>query len=288
MNPCDLAAPIAVFDNVDRNHCDIDSFASTPSNTAFPNPALAKIVDVTTPQDQHIHIWSPNLSTNDGRVQQQAMSIASYGWNLDAPVAPPAWDPASQGFDQSLSDLGTGFGQRFTRALSSLDFPPAIIDGQSDPTLQTPEFGVYSNFVAMPNDFANFNSSQWDDLTVTDTQPTLTSFNQLSLPTIFSMSAAPALPINAASMFAAAAAPRPIARRVASPHSNVNANTHTCDYPGCGHIFGRVGDFVRHRKQHGVPQHPCPVHGCNRRGSRAFYRADKLRDHQRKKHRLTI
>jgi hypothetical protein len=288
LSPCDSAAPSAVFINVDRNHCYIDSFASTPSNNAFLNPALARIVDVTTPQDGHIHIWSPNLWTNDGGLQQQAMSVANNGWNLDASIAPPAWDSASQGFDQGLSDLGTGFGQRFTPTLSELDFPPTIIDGQSHLTLQTPEFGVYNNFVDMPNDFANFNSSPWDDLTAMDTQPTMTSFNQLSLPTLSSMHAAPALPTNATSMFTAPAAPRPIARRVVSRHYNVNTNTHTCDYPGCGHIFGRMGDFVRHRKQHGVPQHPCLVHGCNRRGSRAFYRADKLRDHQRKKHRMAV
>jgi hypothetical protein len=288
LSPCDLAPPTAGFINVDRNHRYIDSFVPSPSNNTFPNPALARIVDVITPQDEHIHIWSTNLSTNDGGLQQQTVRIANNGWNPDVSIAPSPWDLDSQGFDQSLNDLTTGFGRHFTPALSELDFPPTIIDDQPDPTFQTPDFGVYSNDVVIPNDFVTVNSSQWDDLTAMDTQPTMTSFNQLSLPTISNMPAPQALPTNATSMFVATAAPRPIARRVASRHSNVNTNTHTCDYPGCGHIFGRMGDFVRHRKQHGVPQHPCLVHGCNRRGSRAFYRADKLRDHQRKKHRMNV
>jgi hypothetical protein len=289
LSPSDLAARNAGCINVDRNYRYIDSFVPSPSNNVFPNPALTKFVDVTTLQDEHIHIWSQNLSTNDGGHQQQAVSIVNNGWNPDVSLAPFAWDLASQGFDQSMNDLTSGFGQPFTPALSSVDFPPTIIDDQPDTIFQTQDSGVYSNDIVMPNDFANFNSSPWDDLTAMDTQPTMTSFNQLALPTISSMHAAPALPTNAAiSMFAAPAVPRPIARRVVSRHSTVNANTHTCDYPGCGHIVGRMGDFVRHRKQHGVPQYPCPVHGCNRRGSRAFYRADKLRDHQRKKHRMNI
>lgn len=288
LSPCDIVAPSPGFINVDGNHHYIDSLVPSPGNNAFPSHALARLVDVTTPQDEHIHFWSPNLSTDDGGLQQQAVSIANNGWNPDVSITPSAWDLASQEFDQSFSDLAPGFGQRFTHALSSPDFPLTIVDDQSDPNFQTPGFGVYSNDVVMPNDFANFNSSRWDDLTALDAQPTMTSFNQLSLPTISSIPAAPALHTNATSMFTAPAALRPIARSVASRHSSVNANTHTCDYSGCGHIFSRIGDFVRHRKQHGVPQHPCPVHGCNRRGSRAFYRADKLRDHQRKKHRMTI
>ena len=209
------------------------------------------------------------------------------GWNPDVSIAPPAWDPASQGFTQSLSHVTTGFGQRFITALSSVDYPSvhsnAIANSQPDPTLQLPDFGVTSN------GFANFNSFiQWDDSTAIDPQATMTSFNQLPFLAATSMPAAPALPTHATSMFTAPAVPRPIARRVASRRSNVNTNPHTCNYPGCGKIFARPGDLVRHRQQHGVPLHPCLVHGCNRRGSRAFYRADKLRDHQRKKHRMAI
>ncbi|KAH6664205.1 hypothetical protein B0J14DRAFT_493928 [Halenospora varia] len=89
-------------------------------------------------------------------------------------------------------------------------------------------------------------------------------------------------------MFTTPVVPRPIARRVASRRSNVNTNPYTCNYPGCGEIINRLGDFARHQQKHGVRQHPCLVHGCNRRGPRAFYRADKLRDHQRTKHKMAI
>jgi hypothetical protein len=225
------------------------------------------------------------------------VSTANNGWNnewnLDVSFAPPAWDPAFQGFAQSLSHVTPGFGQRFILSLSSADYPPvysnAIADGQPDPTLQLPDFGVYNDFGVVPNDFAICTSfTQLDDLTAIDPQKTMESFNQLPLSSTTSMPAAPALLTHATSMFTAPAVPRPSARRVASRRSNVNTNSHTCDYPGCGNIFARPGDLVRHRQQHGDPQHPCLVHRCNRRGSRAFYRADKLRDHQRKKHRMAI
>ncbi|PMD58521.1 uncharacterized protein K444DRAFT_531864 [Hyaloscypha bicolor E] len=85
-------------------------------------------------------------------------------------------------------------------------------------------------------------------------------------------------------MFTAPAVPRPIARGVTSRRSNVDTNAHTCGYAGCGKMFARPGDLARHSKQHGIPQHPCDIPGCNRHGARAFYRADKLLDHQRKKH----
>jgi hypothetical protein len=210
------------------------------------------------------------------------------GWNSDASITPLAWDPVSQGFAQSSSHVTPGFGQRFIPALSSVDYPPvhsynAIANGQSDSTLQLSDFG------ATPNGFANFNSFiPWDDSTAVDPQATMTSFNQLPLPATTSAPAAPALRTHAASMFTAPAVPRPFAGRIMSRRSNVNTNPHTCNYPGCGKMFARPSDIVRHRQQHGVPQHPCPVHGCNRRGSRAFYRTDKLRDHQRKKHRMAI
>ncbi|KAE9373938.1 hypothetical protein N431DRAFT_337617 [Stipitochalara longipes BDJ] len=80
----------------------------------------------------------------------------------------------------------------------------------------------------------------------------------------------------------------PVARRVPSHRSNANMTPHVCDNPGCSMTFNRLGDLVRHRQQHGNPQYPCLVHGCKRRGRKAFYRTDKLRDHQRKKHRMAI
>jgi hypothetical protein len=298
LEPWDLAAPSSDFINANGNHRDADSFVTSPSHNASPNQALAGTLDATATRDQHIPIWSPNLSSSNHGSQQQAVSTANNGWNNgwnpDVSIAPPAWDPASQGLAQSLSHVTPDFGQRFIPASSSVDYPPvhsnAIANGQPDPTLQRPDSGVYTDFGVVPNNFANFNSlTQWADLPAIDPQPTMTSFNnQLPFPTTTSMPAAPALPTHATSIFTAPALPHPIARRVTSRRSNVNTNPHTCNYPGCGEIITRLGDLTRHRQKHGVPQHPCIVHGCSRRGPRAFYRTDKLRDHQRKKHRMAI
>ncbi|KAH8752422.1 hypothetical protein F5882DRAFT_60670 [Hyaloscypha sp. PMI_1271] len=153
--------------------------------------------------------------------------------------------------------------------------------------MQFPDVGASNGFGFTPNGSGNgFGNStsyaQWDDLTAINSQETMTGFNQLFLPTTTSMPAAPALPTHATNTPAAPAMPRPIARRVTSRRSNVNTNAHICSY--CGKMFARPGDLARHSKQHGVPQHPCDISGCNRHGLRAFYRADKLLEHQRKKH----
>jgi hypothetical protein len=235
------------------------------------------------------------LSPSNGGLQQQAVNADNNGWNLDVSIAPPAWDPASQGVPQILSHATQGFGYPFIPALSSVDYYLAdsdpIPNGQHDPTLQFADFGV-NDFAVLLNDFANFNSlAHWDVLTSIDSQvpqSATRSCNPLPLSAIPSIPAAPVLPTNATKMSAAPAVPRAIARRAASRRFSVNTNPHACDYPGCRSIFNRLGDLVRHRQQHGIPQHPCLVHRCNRQGSRAFYRADKLRDHQRKKHRMAV
>jgi hypothetical protein len=297
LEPWALAAPSSGFISGDGNHRDIDSFVTSRSHNASPNQALAGTLNATTTRDQHILIWSPNLSPSNRGFQQEAVSTANNGWNNewnpDVSFAPPAWDPDSERFAQSLSHVTPGFGQSFIPALSSADYPPlysnAIANGQPDSTLQLPGFNVYNDFGVMPNGFANPTSFvQWDDLTIIDPQETMASFNQLPLPTTTDIPTAPALPSHATSMFTAPAMPRPTARRMTPRRSNGITNAHTCDYAGCGKIFARPGDLARHRLQHGVPQYPCLIHGCNRCHSKGFYRADKLRDHQRKKHGVVI
>ncbi|PQE23633.1 hypothetical protein CJF31_00006301 [Rutstroemia sp. NJR-2017a BVV2] len=300
LDPLALAAPSSGFINDDGNHRDVDTFVTSPGHNVSPNQALGGILDVTATQDQHIHIWSPNLSPSNRGFQQQAVSTPNNGcnneWNLDASFAPPAWDPASQGFAQSLSHVTPGFGQRFIPTLDSADYlsvySNAVANGQPDPALQLSEFDIYDDFGAMPNSFVHPTSfTQWDDLTAIDPQETMASFNQLPLPTTTDIPAAPALPTYGTDMLTALTVPLPslpIARRVVPQRSNGNTNAHTCNFTGCGKVFTRPGDLARHRKHHGVPQHPCLIDGCNRRLSKAFYRADKLRDHQRKKHRMAI
>ena len=172
-----------------------------------------------------------------------------------------------------------------------------IASGQPDPTLQPHDFvghndiDVYNDFNVMPDDFAYSNSlnvTQWHDSTAIDPPETMASFNQLPLPIFTGMSDALALPTDATSGFTTPAVPLPIARTEAPRRSNVNNNTHICDSAGCGKTFTRPSDLARHRHQHGVPGHPCLVNGCNRRRSRAFFRADKLHEHQRKRHGMNV
>jgi hypothetical protein len=265
MNPWPLAAPSPGFTNSDGNHRDVDSLVTSPNHNASPDQALAGTPAATVTRDQHIPLWS--------------LSTANNGWNPDVSFAP-----------QSLSHVTPG---PFNPAYSWADYPPmysnAIGNGQPDPTLQFPDIGVYNGFGAMPNGFGNAfvnptPYTQRDDLRAIDSQETTASYNRFPLPTTASMPAAPALPAHANGMITTPAVPRHIARGVTSRRSNVNTNAHICDYAGCGKMFARPGDLARHSKQHGVPQHPCDIPGCNRDGLRAFYRADKLLDHQRKKH----
>jgi hypothetical protein len=286
----------------------VDSFATPSSLNASPNQAFAGTLQATLARDQHVLIWSPNLLPSNLGFQQQAVSTANDGWNNEwnsnVSFAPPALDPASQ-FAQSLSYATPGFGQNFIPALSSADYPVysnTIANGQLDPTVQFPDFGVYNDFGAynafgiynhfnaMPDPLANptpFTQWEMDDLTAIDPQETMGSFNPLLPPTTTSMPAAPALPTHATNMLTVPTAPRPIARTAISRRSTAGTNAYTCGYAGCGRIFTRGGDLARHTQQHGVPQHPCLIHRCNRRAANAFYRADKLRDHQRRKHGIT-
>lgn len=63
-----------------------------------------------------------------------------------------------------------------------------------------------------------------------------------------------------------------------------NSDRIRCTHTGCSATFGRPGDFRRHMGKHGTPGLRCPVGVCNYE----TYRPDKLRDHQRKKHRMNI
>jgi hypothetical protein len=284
LDPWNLLVLSSDFINVDGNHRDADSFVTSLNYNASSNQALVRILDAAATGHQHIPIWSRDLSTSNLGSHQQAAGIANNEWDIgrvsDVSIAPPAWQLASRGFDDSLSHVEPGFDQGFIPAFSSIDYPPvhsnAVSNSQPNPALQLFDFGVYNDFGVVPNQLASFNSfTQWDDSLAIDPQATMTSFNQLSPPITNST-------------FTTHAVPSPVASGMTYRGSNINTNPYTCDYPGCGKSFARSSDLVRHGQQHGVPQHPCLVDGCNRRGSKAFYRADKLRDHQRKKHRMTI
>lgn len=71
------------------------------------------------------------------------------------------------------------------------------------------------------------------------------------------------------------------------PISTIN-NRFNCTQPNCGADFARIGDLRRHHRVHGSPNYARSVSGCARRGGNAFYRRDKLLDHMRKKHGMTV
>lgn len=65
---------------------------------------------------------------------------------------------------------------------------------------------------------------------------------------------------------------------------DAKVKNHQCDF--CSTSFVRAGDRDRHRRTH-FPEnrlHHCHENGCSRNGANAFFRRDKLRDHQRKVH----
>ena len=78
---------------------------------------------------------------------------------------------------------------------------------------------------------------------------------------------------------------KPAARR----QSAATTARHRCNHPGCTKDYKRIGDLERHRlEKHMAGRFPCTYPACDRKGERAFGRADKLRDHVRQKHNLKI
>lgn len=61
-----------------------------------------------------------------------------------------------------------------------------------------------------------------------------------------------------------------------------DSNALNCDFPGCHSraTFKRKYELQRHMKKHERKEmYPCPAIDCDRKGSRSFYRADKLVHH---------
>jgi hypothetical protein len=78
--------------------------------------------------------------------------------------------------------------------------------------------------------------------------------------------------------------PAPVAAPILGPviaPPSAPSNRVACSY-GCGKTFRRAGDCRRHMKKHGPPGFICTLPGCNM----PFYRADKLRDHLKRGHKI--
>jgi len=210
-----------------------------------------------------------------------------------------ATESASQGFFQNPNPVTPSVGQPFVPTLDSVSYHVdhfANTNGQSGQAYHLADFNAPMDFDAAnleiaPIDTTSFSSLHWwsNDTAIwpqVDTN-SFNSFNQLSNDTAIG----PQADINSFDslllphttyMPSAPELPTPFPGVVAAANANVNTNPNTCNYPGCGRTFGRPTDLARHRRKHGVHQHPCPVRGC----PRTFYRTDKLRDHQRQGHRM--
>lgn len=317
----ELAALNSDIIDADEIHPDVNSLATSPSHDTVLNPPLSGILDAPAIRDQNVLIWSP---VTQRHAVNTAYSHYGNGWNTASFTAPPAREPISQEFAPRPGSVTQGFGQSFNSAPSLFNYPlvpanatainqpdhflqlpnsgvnngfgamtSAVTNGQPDAFFQLRDNGVYNNFGAVPNGSIDLNSfAQGNDVTVINSHPAVPIFNELSFPAIPGMSNTLAWPAHDATMLTAhdvQPVVRPlVASRVASRNSNVNTAPYICDYSGCGEPFRRRGDFLRHKQKHDIPHLPCPVQGCIRRGSRAFYRIDKLRDHLRNKHRMAV
>ncbi|KAL9111727.1 MAG: hypothetical protein Q9187_007880, partial [Circinaria calcarea] len=118
-----------------------------------------------------------------------------------------------------------------------------------------------------------------------------TGFNNLTSPTNAALRTYPTPTTGTCSNITASIG-QPVAIRptnvvAATPSINSNGRF-TCTHTGCTTTFTRIRDRDRHMGKHSSRQHDCPINGCNRKGDKAFYRLDKLYDHQRQKHKMTV
>lgn len=70
----------------------------------------------------------------------------------------------------------------------------------------------------------------------------------------------------------------------ATTPSSVNTSPDRLSCPECFKTFGRAGDLKRHQGMHLPRKYHCRQQGCKRNGGKGFYRRDKLRAHQKKRH----
>ncbi|KAL9116570.1 MAG: hypothetical protein Q9187_006904 [Circinaria calcarea] len=132
---------------------------------------------------------------------------------------------------------------------------------------------------------ATFQFPLWND------NHDFTAFNDLTLPANVAVGTEPTPTTGTCSNITASIG-QPVAIRptnvvAATPSINPNGRF-TCTHTGCTTTFTRIRDRDRHMGKHSSRQHDCPINDCNRKGDKAFYRLDKLHDHQRQKHKMTV
>ena len=306
----------------DSSSAATNSFVPNSGHNASAKQATDTVGYATEPQKQHTHSWPPNLPSIYHGSQQQALNTAYNEGTADVvTIASPAYEPASQGFFQNPNPVTPSFGQPFVPTLDLVGYHvnrwAATTNSQHGQAYQLAGYGAVNDFDAAnleialidttsfgslhqwPNDTASgplvdtnsFNSfNQWSNYAAIGPQADMNSFDSLHQwsndaaigPQADTNTSSSLLLPNTTYLLSPPALPTPFTGGVTAANANVNTNPNTCNYPGCGRIFGRPADLARHRRKHGVHQHPCPVRGC----PRTFYRTDKLRDHQRQGHRM--
>jgi hypothetical protein len=245
--------------------------ATHPSSNAFSHQTFPGQNDATVTGGYNsvpIYAWNNqpfqyhNALTANGRQINDAFSSPSL--NFAYQQASQSSNPMTANGDHFNPTIVSPLNFDDSAFLSSCVF--AEYDGQFGAALQLPIFSGNNDFGGSDGfDNSTPNSTTASELNSsanTDTQTIATNFAQLPVRTI-----------NIAT---------------AATRTNVNTNRIACDQPGCTTTFARARDLSRHRKQHGTPEHPCLVNNCDRKGDKAFYRLDKLRVHQQKKHRMAV
>jgi hypothetical protein len=261
---------------------DCDYHVTHPTPDAFGHPPIPGQNDATATRSQLVSIDSYALNKPD--LQHQNANDANDRQSnavINLPSLRSAYQPVAQNASQIAADR-----DYFNRSgISSLTFDnfafarsDSIADGQFDTTLQLPDLS--SNIdVGLSNGFDGFNgfggpnsfnnstaffatASELNGFANTNTQKAVIDFAKVPIP--FSSST------------------------LAPSATNAQTNRFECDHSGCTATFSRAGDLVRHNKKHGIPEYPCLVNNCDRKGDKAFYRPDKLRDHQRMKHKMAV
>jgi hypothetical protein len=237
-----------------------------PSPIEFHHQAFPGQIDPAVTGDYLVptHPWSIH-----GFEQQDA--IVANGTQIDTPSNSTSLNSAFQPPSQS-SNLITADRVDITPIIFPLTFDEGVLysngvpNRQFDSTPQLPDFSRNNDFNG-PDSIDNSMStsttaSELNRSPSTETKPPIANLAKLALP---------------ASTIA-----------TAPTNIDVNASRLTCDHPGCPTTFARPGDLSRHKKKHSPPEYPCPVDNCGRKGDKAFYRPDKLHDHQRKKHKMAV
>jgi hypothetical protein len=259
-----------------------DYHVTYPTPIVFDHPSIPGQNDATVTGRELVPIDTWALNGLD--LQYKNAVDANVGQSnpaINLPYLSSAYQPVTQNASHITTDR-----EYFTRSgisyltFDNFAFPrsDSIADRQFDTTFQLP--GISSNIdVGDSNGFDCFNdfggpndfngttafrtaASELNDSANTDTQKTVTDFAKVPIP-FSSITTAPS-------------------------GANAQTNRFVCDHSGCTATFARAGDFARHSKKHGIPEYPCIVNNCDRKGDKAFYRPDKLRDHQRMKHKMAV